>query len=179
MFAFVRRAGFPLISALLLCSLLSACGDNDPVAPGPGGYSASVSGTRSMSLTGVANAMRVYSEVAVTGRFTVALTSPGSDGTRVIVIDCPNDDLRKVGTFNLGSNNAGCVAEFRLVKSTPETGPYIQDVVRSTSGSVTITAVSAASITGRFDFAGAYMAGTNGIGNANVSGAFDAFIQGS
>lgn len=147
--------------ALTSFLLLAACGGGDgPTSPKPGqgGFTATVSGAASKSLSGQAGFL------VTTNLFTIALNNTAGTGS---IQFSRLAGVPAVGTYQLDANAEPSSGAFVAIYSGGGQENYI-----ASTGSLTITSSSADRIAGTFSFTGT--GGTSGSASVSVSGSFDA-----
>ena len=148
--------------ALLVLPVLASCGGSDCCSPAPNGnghFTASVTGAKSASLAGQAGFL------TSANLFSIALRDASNPST-FIQISHISTALPSPGTYSLNPNGDPAQA-FAVIYSGGGTENY-----GGTGGTLTLTTVSATSVSGDFTFTAT--GGASGAAAVSVTGHFDA-----
>lgn len=165
-------AGYPSTSRLVtavLALIVTGCTGTEPDHAGT--FTAHLTGAATLTLSGPANAVVVYTTDTPDGQFTIGMFKVEDGITRAITIACPSQLPPPVGSHSLAPEDGDCSG--RYSRFTLEPLAILEEAV-STGGSAQLQRSEEAGATGTFSFSGLLMRGTESVGQLQASGSFNA-----
>src|SRR5687768_306202 len=102
-----QRCNVIRLCAIAAAVLVISC-DNGPAEPELGTFRATLRGARSEQLSGSVYMARVFSEVWPEPRLSIVMSGAATYPGKPIVIDCPEQQLVRSGTYPLQETLGGC-----------------------------------------------------------------------